>query len=62
MTLVRTEQRVLDALSNATRRRVTAAQLQKQRVSYIMSSFDGDQHITKEKVERELRKLDGQPA
>ncbi|GLS88270.1 hypothetical protein GCM10010873_32440 [Cypionkella aquatica] len=63
MMMVQTDPRLLTALVDAAKRGVSAAQLHRQKVSYITTSLSDEKtKITTEMVERELRKLDGTAA
>ncbi len=62
MTGIKTDPSLLEALRKSAGKRLTAEQLRKQKVSFIMGSLKSDSSITREFVEKELKKLDGEPA
>jgi hypothetical protein len=58
MTSLKTKESTLRALAQASRRELTAEELQEQRVSYIMGSLKS-RDVTREKVEQILAKQEG---
>jgi molecular chaperone DnaK (HSP70) len=57
-----TDPKVLLRLEEAARRALTAAQVHRQKVSFIMGSLGDDSTITRSKVEEVLRRLEGSAA
>jgi molecular chaperone DnaK (HSP70) len=62
MTELKTKESTLAALEEAASRRLTAAEIQKQRISFIMGSLDAKSPITREKVEKLLAEQRGAQA
>jgi hypothetical protein len=58
MISLKTKESTLRALAQASRRELTAEELQEQRVSYIMGSLKS-RDVTREKVEQILAKQEG---
>jgi hypothetical protein len=59
MTELKTKKSTLQALEKAAGRPLTAEEIQKQRISFIMGSLDAKSPITREKVERLLAEQRG---
>ena len=63
MTDIQSSPELLATLKEAAKRKLTADELHRQKVSYIVSSLHKENtEITTEMVENELRKLDGTAA
>ncbi|MCE6951686.1 hypothetical protein LAZ29_12185 [Cereibacter sphaeroides] len=63
MTQLQSDPRLLEALAAAVKRPPSAAQLHRQRVSYIAGALSDDKtKVTDEMVERELRRMEGTAA
>jgi hypothetical protein len=62
MNNVQTDPKLLEALSAAAKRPITAEELRRQKVDYIVSSLSDDHTITADRVEQELQKLHGRAA
>lgn len=62
MTEIQTDRSLLEALRKAAGKKLSAEQLRRQKVSFIMGSLNKDSTITREFVEKELRRIDGEPA
>lgn len=58
----KTDQALIDALTEAAKRPLTTEEIRKQRVSFILGSLGNDSTITKEQVETVLNKLEGRAA
>ncbi|MCA3575290.1 MAG: hypothetical protein IOC86_15335 [Aestuariivirga sp.] len=59
MTEVLTDVRVLAKLKEAAGKPMTAEEIQKQRISYIMGTLDTESTLTRDEVERMLLKREG---
>lgn len=59
MTELHTNEALLQALRAASSREMTAAELHKQRVSFIMSSVSDDSGVTRAQVEQVLERQEG---
>jgi hypothetical protein len=59
MTELKTKESTLRALEKGAGRRLTAEEIQKQRISFIVGSLDAKSPITREKVERLLAERRG---
>jgi hypothetical protein len=59
MTNLKTKASTLQALENASHFRLSADDLHKQRVSFIMGSLDKDSAVTRAKVEEALARQEG---
>jgi hypothetical protein len=62
MANLRTTEALLRALRKASDRPLTANELQRQRVSYIMGILKGDSGITRARVEKVLAEQEGNKA
>ena len=62
MTEIQTDPRLLEAILNAAKRGLSAADLTEQRVSFILGSLGKDSTITREQVEKILASRDGRAA
>lgn len=62
MTGIHTDPTLLDALKQAAGKKLTAEQLRRQKVSFIMGSLKQDSTITREFVESQLKQSEGQDA
>ena len=62
MTGIQTDASLLEALRKAAGKQLSAEQLRRQKVSFIMGSLNKDSTITREFVEKELRRIDGETA
>jgi len=59
MTNLKTKESTLNALQQASRRPLTAEELQKQRVSFIMGSLKKESPVTRAKVQEVLAEQEG---
>lgn len=59
---LKTERTLLDRLSAAAHVKLSAEQLRAQKVSFIMGSLSDDSKITRDRVEEELNRLEGNVA
>jgi hypothetical protein len=59
---LKTDPNLLKALQDSARLSLGAAELRRQKVSFIMGSLGKDSTITRAKVEEVLRQLDGHAA
>lgn len=59
---IKTNRALMDALHRAARKQLTAEEIRKQRISFILGSLSDDSTITKEQVENVLKKLEGRAA
>tara|TARA_R110002020_G_scaffold340612_1_gene555464 strand:+ start:355 stop:546 length:192 start_codon:yes stop_codon:yes gene_type:complete len=63
MNFPQTDKTLIQTLTRATQKKMTAKEVHEQRVSFIMATLDdGKTSITQEKVEKELSKLEGAAA
>lgn len=63
MTNLRTDPTLLQRLKDAaTQSRLSASEIRQQKISFIIGSLGDDSNITRERVEEELKKLDGEVA
>lgn len=62
MTNLKTDPALLDRLRAAAKVKMSPEQLRKQKISFIMGSLGDDSTITRERVESELNKLEGNAA
>ncbi|MFG6594509.1 hypothetical protein ACGYK4_08180 [Sulfitobacter sp. 1A13368] len=63
MNFPQTDKTLIQTLTEATRKKMTAKEVHNQRVSFILATLDdGKTSITQEKVEKELSKLEGAAA
>ncbi|MFX4223558.1 MAG: hypothetical protein ACMVO3_22800 [Thalassobaculum sp.] len=62
MTEVKTPRQVLDALTRASKHTMTAEEIGRQRVSFIMGSLEPESNVTREGVEKILAKHEGRVA
>jgi hypothetical protein len=62
MTNFQTDPRLLTKLEKAAKRRLSPEELRRQKVSFILGSLGEESTITRERVERELDKLEGNAA
>jgi len=60
MTELHTDPVLLRALSDSTKRKLTEAELQAQRVSFIMGSLDEDSTVTRAQIRRVLAEQSGE--
>lgn len=59
---LRTDKRLLDKLSAAAQLKLSAQELRAQKISFIMGSLSNDSKITRDRVEEELDRLEGNAA
>lgn len=59
MNTLTTDPKLLDRLKQAAHTQLSAQQLRLQKISFIMGSLGDDSTITRERVERELNKFEG---
>jgi hypothetical protein len=59
MTNLHTSPELLTRLRTASKRRVTAEEIQKQRVSYVIGSLGSQTDVTREKVQKVLNSQEG---
>jgi len=62
MSELHTDPDLLERLRRAAGSQLTHEQLKRQKVSFIMGSLGSDSSITRERIEQELNKLDGETA
>lgn len=62
MTNFKTDPQLLEALKEAAGRKLTAAQMRAQKISFILGTLSEDSTITRENVEAELDRISGQAA
>jgi len=62
MTGLKTDPNLLNALKNAAGKKLSASQVRKQKISFILGSLGKDSTITREIVEREVKKNEGEAA
>lgn len=56
---LKTSPGLLQALQSAAQRKLTAAELSEQRVSYVFGSLDSKSNVTREQVRQMLRQQEG---
>ena len=59
---IKTDPALIDALNEAAQKPITADEIRKQRVSFILGSLKNDSTITQEQVESVLNRLEGRAA
>ncbi|MFT7594076.1 MAG: hypothetical protein ACI8R4_001394, partial [Paracoccaceae bacterium] len=62
MLSIQTDPALLAALKKAAGRRLSAEQLHRQKISFIMGSLNDESTITRDRIEEELNKLVGDAA
>lgn len=62
MTGITTDPKLLSALKKSAGKSLSAEQLRRQKVSFIMGSLKNDSTITRDFVESELKKIEGEVA
>jgi hypothetical protein len=62
MAQLTTDKRLLRALLKAAEKPMTAKQRRMQKISFIMGSLDKDSSITRQQVEEQLRRQEGEAA
>ncbi len=58
----KTSERLLKALRRASKHTLTAEEIERQRVSFIMGSLEPDSNVTRDRVEKILAKQEGRRA
>ncbi len=59
MTNLKTREKLLNALKDASKREITPEQLHNQRISFIMGSLDEDSRVTRAQVQQVLARQEG---
>ncbi|TCO68720.1 hypothetical protein [Rhodovulum euryhalinum] len=60
MTGTKTDPSLLEALKASAGKKLTAEQLRRQKVSFIMGTLGKDSTITRDRIEEELKRLEGE--
>lgn len=59
---IKTDSALIQKLESAAKRSLSAAELHKQRVSFILGNLPNDSNVTREQVEKVLDRLEGKRA